>query len=59
MARLVKNGDGQWACSGPGTLNDAKGRTRTELGQAIADQARDASTQELAQELAQYDRGDV
>jgi hypothetical protein len=58
MAKLVKNGDGQWACSGPGTLNDARGRTSMDLAREIAQHTESVSQADLQVELAAYDRGD-
>jgi hypothetical protein len=59
MASLVRNGDGFWACTGPGTLNDARGRSRTELAAATRQAAESVSEVELAQEMAAYDLGDT
>lgn len=57
MNKLTRNADGFLVCTGPGTLNDARGRTATELDEEIAAAARDVSDFDLAQEMGGYDKG--
>ncbi len=57
MNKRVRDADGFLVCTGPGTLNDARGRTATELDEEIAAAARDVSDFDLAQEMGGYDKG--
>lgn len=59
MHKLAKNGDGFWACTGPGTLNDMEGRTRTELAELETEAAEGIDDIELERESAQFDLGDT
>lgn len=59
MHKLVKNADGFWACTGPGTLNDAEGLTRTELNELETEAAEGLEDIELEREAASFDRGDT
>lgn len=60
MNKLSRNADGFLVCTGPGTLNDARGRTATELDEELRYAAQDVSEVDLAQEMGAYDaRGDV
>jgi hypothetical protein len=57
MNKLTRNADGYLACTGPGTLNDAAGRTATELDEELRYAAQDVSDIDLAQEMGSYDKG--
>lgn len=57
MDKLRKNGDGFWACFGPGTNNDLRGRTMTEISAKQAHAALEITGDDLKREMAAFDKG--